>query len=113
MHTPSNHHEEICVSYRFAQEHNWVIHGITGFFSAYFMEKPGFRVLRNYEELETGMHIWLCEVPPGMKVLSLLKRLQVDLPPFTVLERSSGGATSITRYIIDCREENALSKEEG
>ena len=83
MEIPSIQQIEISVSYRYAQEHNWVIQGITGFFSAYYMEKPNFRVLRNYEELETGMHVWLCEIPTNMRVQGLLKRLQDDLPPFT------------------------------
>ena len=100
-----NHREEISVSYRFAQEHNWVIQGITGFFSAYFMEKPGFRVIRHNEELETGMHVWLCEIPPNMRVQGLLKRLQIDLPPFTVTERTPKGEASITRHEIDCKED--------
>ncbi len=105
MEPPASYRVEIRVSYRFAQEHNWVIQGITGFFSAYYMEKPGFRVLRNNEELETGMHVWLCEIPPDMLVPALLKRLQVDLPPFTVTERTTTGATPITRYVIDCKED--------
>ena len=107
MDLPSNQRVEISVSYRFAQEHNWVIQGITGFFSAYFMERPGFRVLRNYEELETGMHVWLCEVPPNMRVQGLLKRLQVDLPPFTVTERTPTKEAPITRHVIDCQAENS------
>jgi hypothetical protein len=107
MELPSSPRVEISVSYRFAQEHNWVIQGLTGFFSAYFMEKPGFRVLRNYEELETGMHVWLCEVPPDMRVQGLLKRLQLDLPPFKVPERAPKGVALITRHVIDCREDNS------
>jgi hypothetical protein len=105
MESSSNHREEISVSYRFAQEHNWIIQGITGFFSAYFMEKPGFRVIRHYEELETGMHVWLCEIPPNMRVQGLLKRLQMDLPPFRVTERTPTGEASITRHVIDCKED--------
>lgn len=110
MNSLSNHRVEISVSYRFAQEHQWVIQGITGFFSAYYMEKPGFQVLRNFEELETGMHVWLCEVPPGMRIPALLKRLQVDLPPFRITERSTEGGTPITRYVIDCKEEDSETK---
>ncbi len=106
MESPSNHRVEISVSYRFAQEHSWVILGITGFFSAYYMEKPGFRVLRNFEELETGMHVWLCEIPPNMRVQGLLKRLQVDLPPFKVTERTPDGQAKIIRHVIDCKENN-------
>ena len=105
MEPSTTHCVEISVSYRFAQEHHWIIQGITGFFSAYYMEKPGFRVLRNYEELETGMHVWLCEIPSDMQVLKLLKRLQRDLPPFAVSERTTPGPTPITRYVIDFKEE--------
>lgn len=107
MQPSSGQRAEICVSYRFAQENKWVIQGITGFFSAYYMEKPGFQVVRNYEELETGMHVWLCEIPQDMRIRTLLKRLQVDLPPFTVTERPSTGASPITRHIIDVQEGNS------
>lgn len=107
MNTLSSHQAEISVSYRFAQEHNWIIQGITGFCSAYYMEKPGFRVLRHYEELDTGMHVWLCEIPPDMRVRSLLKRLQIDLPPFRIVERIPRGTGSTIRYIIDCRENDS------
>lgn len=106
MELPSHHRIEISVSYRFAQEHNWIIQGITGFFSAYYMEKPGFRVVRHYEDLETGMHVWFCEIPSDMRVPKLLKRLQLDLPPFTVTERIPTEAAPITRYVIDCKEES-------
>ena len=101
MESPSDHIVEICVSYRYAQEHPWVIQGITGFFSAYYMEKPGFRVLRRYEELETGMHVWKCNIPVNMRVRNLLKRLQNDLPPYKVTERSSQDPAASTRHVID------------
>ena len=55
---------EIRVSYRYVKEHSWVVQGITGFLSAYFMEKPGFSLQRHFEELETGMHVWVCDIPP-------------------------------------------------
>lgn len=106
MPSGSNQHIEISLSYRFAQEHNWVIHGLTGFFSAYYMEKPGFRVLRHYEELETGMHVWLCEIPPGMRIQALLKRLQYDLPPFRTRVRQQEGDDTIARHVIDCIDDN-------
>ena len=75
---------ELRVSYRFVKEHPWVVQAITGFLSAYFMEKPEFRVQQHLEELESGMHVWVCEIPPNMTVPRLLKRLQVDIPPSTV-----------------------------
>ncbi len=72
---------EIRLTYRYAQAHPWVVQAVTGFFSAYFMEHPGFRVQRHFDELETGMHVWVCDVPPTMKVPSLMRRLQADIPP--------------------------------
>ena len=72
---------EIRVSYRYVKEHAWVVQGITGFLSAYFMEKPGFHLQRHFDDLETGMHVWVCDVPPNMKVPTLLKRLKEDIPP--------------------------------
>src|SRR5262245_6364606 len=70
---------ELRISYRYAQAPPWVVQAITGFLSAYFMEQPSFRVQRHFDELESGMHIWICEIPPGMKVLRLLKRLREDI----------------------------------
>ena len=107
MESPSPYRVEISASYRFVQEHQWVIHGITGFFSAYYMEKPGFQVFRHFEELETGMHVWVCDIPPDMRVQRLLKRLQVDLPPFIVTERPTTEAIPIIRYVIDCKEDDS------
>lgn len=72
---------EIRVSYRYVKEHPWVVQGITGFLSAYYMEKPGFNLQRHFDELETGMHVWLCDIPPNMKVPTLLRRLKQDIPP--------------------------------
>ena len=50
---------EIGVSFRYAQEHDWVMPAITGFLSAYFMEDPAFRLKRHLHELETGMYVWI------------------------------------------------------
>ena len=93
---------ELRLSYRYAKEHAWVVQAVTGFLSAYFMEHPGFRVQRHFDELESGMHVWLCEVPPTMKMTVLLRRLQADLPPF----RSTYVATEMARpqYVIDYSE---------
>ncbi|WP_447968192.1 hypothetical protein [Nitrospira sp. M1] len=93
---------EISVSYRYAQEHQWVIQGITGFLSAYYMEKPGFQVRRHYDELETGIHIWLCEVPAGTSVPRLLKRLQADIPSSQISEYQPQ-TTEHLRYLIDAK----------
>lgn len=72
---------ELRASYRYIKEHSWVVQGITGFLSAYFMERPGFQVKKHFEELETGMHVWICDLPPNMKFRLLLRRLKEDIPP--------------------------------
>ena len=72
---------ELRASYRYVKEHPWVIQGITGFLSAYFMERPGFQVKKHFDELETGMHVWVCDLPPDMKFRLLLRRLREDIPP--------------------------------
>ena len=94
---------ELRLSYRYAKEHPWVVQAVTGFLSAYFMEKPGFRVQRHFDELESGMHVWLCDVPRGMKVPSLLRRLQADIPPcrYTQSDPHSSGPT---HFLIDSPE---------
>ncbi len=104
MHDSQNALVEISVSYRFAQEHQWVTQAITGFLSAYYMEKPGFQIRRHYDELETGIHIWLCEVPEGTKVPRLLKRLQHDIPPSRITE-CPAHANGQLRYLIDIQNE--------
>ncbi len=81
---------ELRLSYRYAKEHPWVVQAITGFLSAYFMEQPSFRVQRHFDELESGMHVWLCDVPSTMKMDRLLKRLKADLPPFQHTHIPSG-----------------------
>ena len=91
---------EISVSYRYAQEHQWVIQAITGFLSAYYMEKPGFQIRRHFDELETGIHIWLCEVPKGTRVPRLLKRLQIDIPA-SIITECQAIADGQIRYLID------------
>lgn len=73
---------ELRVSYRYAKDHPWVVQALTGFLSAYFMEQPGFRVRRQFEDLASGAHVWLCETPASMKMPVLLRRLQADIPPF-------------------------------
>ncbi len=90
---------EIRTSYRYAQAHPWVVQAITGFLSAYFMEHPGFRVQRHVEELESGMHVWICDVPPTMKVLRLLKRLQADIPLCQIKQTTTDMPTP--HYVID------------
>ncbi len=91
---------EIRLSYRYAQAHPWVVPAMTGFFSAYFMEHPGFRVQRHFDDLASGMHVWVCEVPPTMKVPSLLKRLQADIPPCNHSHVAAAPPTP-PQYLID------------
>ena len=59
---------ELRLSYRYIKEHPWVVTAVNGFLSAYFMEQPSFRVQRHFDELESGMHVWICEVPITMKM---------------------------------------------
>ena len=92
---------EIRITYRYTQAHPWVVQAITGFLSAYFMEHPEFRVQRHVNELESGMRVWVCNVPLTMKVLSLLKRLQADLPPCRLIQPPMDPAAR-PHYVIDC-----------
>ena len=94
---------ELRVSYRYVKEHPWVVQAITGFLSAYFMENPEFRVQQNFVELESGMHVWVCDIPPTMKVRSLLKRLQADIPPCHY-KQTETGPPARPHYVIDCPE---------
>ncbi len=91
---------EIRITYRYAKEHPWVIQAVTGFLSAYFMAKPGFRVQRHFDELESGMHVWICDIPSNMKVLFLLKRLQEDIPPCHYLQAATTPPAR-PQYLID------------
>ncbi len=92
------HTVELSLSYRYSKAHPWTVHAVTGFLSAYFMEQPGFRVQRHFDELESGMHVWLCDVPAAMKMGALIRRLQVDLPPFQAIHTDSSG---LVRYVLD------------
>ncbi len=94
---------ELRVSYRYVKEHPWVVQAMTGFLSAYFMEEPEFRVQQHFVELESGMHVWVCDIPPNMKVLALLKRLQVDLPPCHY-KQTETDLPARPQYVIDCPE---------
>lgn len=94
---------ELRLSYRYIKEHPWVVNAVNGFLSAYFMEQPSFRVQRHFDELQSGMHVWICEVPNTMKMTTLLRRLQADIPPCrhnqTTLE-----STRRPQYLIDSLE---------
>lgn len=91
---------EIGMSFRYTQEHDWVVHAVTGFLSAYFMEDPRFRMKRHRQELETGMYLWICEAPSEKFMRRLLRRLQVDIPPFELHRRDSESERPI-RQVID------------
>ena len=97
---PLNQEVEIRMSYRYVQEHPWIVPATTGFLSAYFMERPGFRVQRHFDELESGMHVWLCDIPPNMKVLTLLRRLQEDIPPCRY-QQTATVPPARPQYLID------------
>jgi len=91
---------EIGVSHRYAQAHGWVINAITGFLSAYYMEDPRFRVTRRFQELETGVHVWVCEIEGTMSIERMVKRLQLDIPPANV-HHAEGSTSGLSRYTID------------
>ena len=102
METEERSHEaELRLSYRYVQEHPWVVQAITGFLSAYFMEKPGFRVQRHFDELESGMHVWVCDVPAEMSMARLLRRLQDDIPPCRFTQTAIDPPAR-PQYLIDC-----------
>ena len=94
---------ELRMSYRYAKQHPWVVQAVNGFLSAYFMEQPGFRVQRHFDELESGMHVWLCEVPETRTMSRLLRRLKADLPVFHHTELQATAGTR-PQYLIDCPE---------
>jgi hypothetical protein len=101
---------ELRISYRYAKEHAWVVQAVNGFLSAYFMEQPGFRVQRHVEELESGMHVWLCEVPAPTTMARLLRRLKADIPPFRHTELHDADRP---QYVIDCPEPPSAGSPTG
>ena len=103
---------EIGVSFRYAQEHEWVRQAITGFLSAYFMEDARFRLKRHFHELETGMYVWICEAPGEKFMRRLFKRLQVDIPPFELYQRDSD-SDGLTRHVIDLPSLQPVQEEDS
>ena len=91
---------ELRLSYRYVKAHSWVVMAVNGFLSAYFMEQPSFRVQRHFDELESGMHVWLCEVPSTMKMERLLRRLKADIPAFQ-LTTAPSTTNTCPQYLID------------
>lgn len=96
---------ELRLSPRYMRQHPWVVTAISGFLSAYFMEQPSFRVQRHFDEMESGMHVWICDVPPTMKMTTLLRRLQADIPPCRYQQTTSPTPDQV-RYILDTVEES-------
>ncbi|GMV48591.1 hypothetical protein FBQ96_11100 [Nitrospirales bacterium NOB] len=94
---------ELRLTYRYIKEHPWTVQAINGFLSAYFMEKPGFSVQRHFDDLESGMHVWLCEIPPNMNITRLLRRLQADIPPCRYVHHALDPSAR-PQYVIDCPE---------
>ncbi len=94
---------ELRLSYRYIKDHPWVVTAVNGFLSAYFMEQPSFRVQRHFDELESGMHVWICEVPGTMKMTTLLRRLQADIPPCQYTHVTNE-PTVPPQYVIDSRD---------
>ena len=101
---------ELRLSYRYAKQNPWVVPAVNGFLSAYFMEQPGFRVQRHFEELESGVHVWLCEVPEATTMRRLLRRLKADLPPFCYTEFHHDPRP---HYVIDCPDPPAAGSITG
>jgi len=98
---PDSEIVELRFSYRYLKQHAWVVQAVNGFLSAYFMERPGFRVQRHFDELESGVHVWLCEVPEAKTMSRLLRRLKADLPAFRHTELQAPAGTR-PQYMIDC-----------
>jgi hypothetical protein len=98
----ANHCVEIRLTYRYIKTNPWTVQAINGFLSAYFMEKPGFAVQRHFDDLTSGMHVWVCEIPATMKMAALLRRLQADIPPCRHLPPQD--QTPIPQYVIDSPE---------
>ena len=94
---------ELRLTYRYIKDHPWTVQAINGFLSAYFMERPGFSVQRHFDDLESGMHVWLCEVPSNMKITVLLRRLQADIPPCRHVQPATEPSAR-AQYVIDSPE---------
>jgi hypothetical protein len=50
------------------------------------------------------MYVWICDVPAGMKVPALLRRLQADIPPCRWTQSVADQSRS-PQFVIDCPEE--------
>jgi hypothetical protein len=90
---------ELAVTPAFAASHGWVVQGITGFLSAYYMEDPRFRVLRRSHDPVTGLYVWQCRMDSGMTLARLVKRLRQDIPPCRTIEETPLGRPA--RVLLD------------
>ncbi|MBK9949004.1 MAG: hypothetical protein IPP12_17690 [Nitrospira sp.] len=77
-------------------------HGHQWLSPAYFMEQPSW-VQRHFDELESGMHVWICDVPSTMKMTTRLRRLQADIPPCRY-SHVTPEPTSPPQYVIDAHD---------
>lgn len=100
MKVTNQRYTELGVSPQYAKAHEWVLHALAGWLSAYYMEDPRFRVLRRFHELETGVEVWVCEHDGEFPIKRLLNRLRVDFPPYQILTKESGPEKP-SRYVID------------
>ena len=91
---------ELGVSPQYAQMHGWVVHALTGWLSAYYMEDPSFRVLRRFHELETGIEVWVCEHAGDRPQKRLIARQRTAFPPYHIHERASPSGGTL-RYLVD------------
>ena len=97
---PQQRSIELGVSPQYAQAHGWVVHALTGWLSAYYMEDPRFRVLRRFHELETGIEVWVCEHEGDVPMKRLIARLRSDFPPYQIHERTASSGEGL-RYLVD------------
>jgi hypothetical protein len=97
---PQQRSIELGVSPQYAQAHGWVVHALTGWLSAYYMEDPRFRVLRRFHELETGIEVWVCEHEGDLPMKRLIARLRTDFPPYQIHERTTSSGEGL-RYLVD------------
>jgi hypothetical protein len=97
------HLVELGLSRRYARAHAWAVHAVTGFLSAYYLEEPRLRLSRRYEDMETGTHVWVCEVETAGLMPRLITRLLVDLPEGEVRQPQPPDQTP-PRYLIDLSE---------
>ena len=60
----TNQAVEIRLTYRYIKAHPWTVQAISGFLSAYFMEKPGFTVQRHLKSWNPACMCGSVKFPP-------------------------------------------------